>query len=61
MEIECPACGREFACKELKRRPKVTVAAETATGSTVNIVRIITIDSKRLTDFFIIFTEILLS
>ena len=29
MEIECPACGREFACKELKRRPKVTVAAET--------------------------------
>ena len=32
MEIECPACGREFSCEELKRRPKVTVADETDDG-----------------------------
>lgn len=26
MEIECPSCNREFACKELRQKPRVTVA-----------------------------------
>lgn len=32
MAIECPACGREFACAEMQRRPKVTVAADPDEG-----------------------------
>lgn len=31
-EVECPSCGREFACEELRRRPKVTVAADPDEG-----------------------------
>ena len=31
-EVECPSCGREFTCRELKRRPKVTVAADPDEG-----------------------------
>ncbi len=26
--VECPACGREFVCQELKQKPKVTIAGD---------------------------------
>lgn len=31
-EVECPACGREFACEEFHHRPKVTVADDPDEG-----------------------------
>ena len=28
ISVDCPACGREFVCEELKQKPKVTIAGD---------------------------------